>query len=81
MNKLNFLIRKNKRSQQILYCKEKLAQILGIQLSEKDFIPLEKTDLLSNNFYTSLRASTFTSNADIKHTLMLTSNSNIFSHS
>ena len=57
MNKLEFLIRQNKRKNEIENCKQRFSEIFGIQMSEQNFLSIEQTDLLTNKFYEGFKAS------------------------
>ncbi len=57
MNKLNLLIRQNKKKIEIENCKHALGEIMDIQLQENDFLSLEQTDLLTSKFYLSYKTS------------------------
>jgi hypothetical protein len=57
MNKLEILIRQNKRREVIESCKHQLSDLLGSPINETDFLSIERTDLLTNKFYNSFKSS------------------------
>ena len=51
MNRLNFLIRKNRGKKELKVYSEELSAILKVSISEHDFLSLEQSDELSDQYY------------------------------
>ncbi|RPD42844.1 hypothetical protein [Chitinophaga barathri] len=55
MNKMEYLIRKNRRKQEIVKYKQDLSLIFGKSFEDADFLDLEDSDMIISNFFNAYR--------------------------